>query len=253
MIARLFLNEIRLQQKIFWRSREAAGFTFLLPILLFLMLGAIYGNSVISKEHVKGSYFLEAGMIGYGIASTAFGGLAIGTVIRRESGILKRVRATPLPAWVYLGSLLVSTLITYLIEVAIIIGLGRVVFHVPVPGTMLSLLAALALGTVAFAALGLALTGAVRSSDGSSAVVNLVYLPMTFLSGTFFSTQSSPRFLRWIAEVLPLTYFTRIVRNVLLHGQHVWSDLSALGIVALWGAVGVAIALKVFRWQPREG
>ena len=87
---RLFLHELRTEQVLFWRNREAAFFTFLLPIIFFLVFGSIYGNSTISG--IRGAAFLEAGMIGYGVASTAFAGLAITMVIRRESGVLKRIR-----------------------------------------------------------------------------------------------------------------------------------------------------------------
>jgi ABC-2 type transport system permease protein len=87
----LFLHELRTEQRLFWRNREAAFFTFLLPIVFFLIFGSIYGNDIIKGENVRAKAFLEAGMIGYGVASTAFAGLAITMVIRRESGVLKRI------------------------------------------------------------------------------------------------------------------------------------------------------------------
>ena len=120
---RLFLHELRTEQLLFWRNREAAFFTFLLPIIFFLVFGSIYGNDRISG--IRGAAYLEAGMIGYGVASTAFAGLAITMVIRRESGVLKRIRATPLPPAIYVVAVLVSTFVTFLIEAALIIALGR--------------------------------------------------------------------------------------------------------------------------------
>jgi ABC-2 type transport system permease protein len=247
---RLFLHELRTEQLLFWRNREAAFFTFFLPIIFFLVFGSIYGNDKISG--IRGAAYLEAGMIGYGVASTAFAGLAITMVIRRESGVLKRIRATPLPPAIYVGAVLVSTFVTFLIEAALIIALGRLLFSVGLPERPLSLLASLAIGAAAFAALGLGLTGAVRSAEGSSAVVNFVYLPMAIISGTFFSPAKYPGFLRAIADVLPLTYFTKLTRDVMMRNHHIWSDASSLGVVVLWGAIGVAIAIRGFRWQPRE-
>ena len=111
---RLFLHEVRTEQLLFWRNREAAFFTFFLPVIFFLVFGSIYGDSTITKEHVRAAPFLEAGMIGYGVASTAFAGLAITMVIRRESGVLKRIRATPLPPATYLLAVLASTFIVFL-------------------------------------------------------------------------------------------------------------------------------------------
>jgi ABC-2 type transport system permease protein len=246
----LFWHELRTEQKLFWRNREAAFFTFFLPVIFFLIFGAIYGDNTIGGVH--GATFLMAGMMGYGVASTAFAGLAISMVIRRESGVLKRIRATPLPPWAYLVAVLASTFVTFLIQAVLLVALGRLLFDVPVPSRALSLLVALVIGAASFAALGLGLTGFVRSAEGSSAVVNFVYLPMAIISGTFFSPQDYPGFLKAIADVLPLTYFTRVTRDVIVGHHHLWSDLGALAVVVGWGAVGLAAAIRRFSWQPRE-
>jgi ABC-2 type transport system permease protein len=252
---RLFAHELRVEQKLFWRNREAAFFTFALPIVFFLIFGSVYGDSTIKEgaRRVRGAAYLEAGMIGYGIASTAFAGLAITLVIRRESGILKRVRGTPLPPVTYLSAVLASTVIVFAIQTALIVVLGRVLYHVAWPPILLSLVLLLLLGATAFAALGLAITTVVRSAEGSSAVVNAVYLPMAIISGTFFSPTSYPHFLRVIADLLPLTYFTKLARDVILHGKEIWTRPGPLAWVAGWGLVGLAIAIARFRWEPREG
>jgi ABC-2 type transport system permease protein len=249
---KLFVHEVRTEQLLFWRNREAAFFTFFLPIIFFLVFGSVYGNSTITKEHIRAAPFLEAGMIGYGIASTAFAGLAITMVIRRESGVLKRIRATPLPPSTYLLAVLASTFVVFLIEAALIIAIGRLLFSVALPDRPVSLLVALALGAIAFAALGLGLTGYVRSAEGSSAVVNFVYLPMAIISGTFFTPKDYPSFLRAIADVLPLTYFTKVMRDVMVRDHHLWSEAGSIGIVLLWGAIGLIAAIRGFRWEPRE-
>ena len=247
---RLFLHELKTEQMLFWRNREAALFTFFLPVIFFLVFGSIYGNDTISG--IRGAPFLEAGMIGYGVASTCFAGLAITMVIRRESGVLKRVRATPLPPWTYLGAVLASTFLTFVVEAAILIGLGRVLFSVALPQRPLSLLVALVIGAAGFAALGLGLTAVVRTAEGSSAVVNVFYLPMAIISGTFFSPQRYPEFLKAIADVLPLTYFTKLTRDVMVLHHHVWTDGGSIAVVLLWGAFGLAAAIRGFRWQPHE-
>jgi ABC-2 type transport system permease protein len=249
---KLFIHELRTEQKLFWRNREAAFFTFFLPIIFFLIFGSIYGNDIIKKEHVRAKDFLEAGMIGYGVASTAFAGLAITMVIRRESGVLKRIRSTPLPPAVYLGAVLASTFVIFLVEAALIIGIGKALFHIPLPTGVLSLLGALVIGASCFAAMGLGLTSVVKSAEGASAVVNAVYLPMAIISGTFFTPRQFPTFLRWIADALPLTYFTKLTRNVMLRHEHLWTQGSSIAVVAAWGIAGLIAALLTFRWQPRE-
>jgi ABC-2 type transport system permease protein len=248
---RIFAHELRGQLLLYRRSKELAFFTFLLPLILFVLLGSTYGNDRISG--VRGADFLEAGMLGYGLVSTAFAGLAIFLVIRRESGILKRVRATPLPGWAYLAAVLAATLIAFAVSCACMIAIGRILFSVPLPTRWLSLVLVLALGAAAFAALGLGMTAAVRSAEGASATVNAVYLPMAFISGAFFSPHSFPQFLRALADVLPLTYFIRLVRDVLLHGHQIWDNGADVAVIVLWGAIGAGVALWRFRWEPAEG
>ena len=245
-----FVHELRVEQLLFWRSRELAFFTFLLPIVFFVLLGAVYGTDKI--DHVKGSRYLLAGLLGYGVAATAFAGLAITLVIRRESGVLKRLRATPLPVPAYIAGVLGSTIVVYAFESAALIVLGRVLFGVPFPSRIVSLVLALLLGAVAFAAMGIGLTTFVRSAEGSSAVVNAIYLPMAFIAGAFFSPHSFPAFLRAIADVLPLTYYIELVRNILLHGQQIWTQGQAVAVVAAWGLAGALVAARRFRWEPRD-
>jgi ABC-2 type transport system permease protein len=250
---KLFLHQLRGEQRLYWRSHELAFFTFLFPVLIFVLLGSVYGNDVIKSEHVKGSAYLLAGILGYGVASTAFAGLAIMLVIRREGGILKRLRATPLPPTTYLVAAITSTAIVFAIEAAALIVLARVLFGVSFPHQWLSLVLALLLGTLSFAALGLALTGYIRSGEGSSAVVNAIYLPLAFLSGSFWSTHAYPRFLEVIAEILPLTYFIRLMRDIVLRNETIWANWESAAAVAAWGIAGLVLAVRSFRWEPREG
>ena len=97
----VLLHQFLAEQRLYWRSRELAFFTFIFPLLIYVLLGSVYGDDPVEGEGVTGSAYLLAGVLGYGAAATAFAGLAILVVIRRETGILKRLRGTPLPAWAY--------------------------------------------------------------------------------------------------------------------------------------------------------
>lgn len=248
---RLFLHELRAQQRLFWRNREAAFFSFLFPILLLLLLGSAYGDTEI--EGVRGSTYLVVGLIGYGVAATAFASLAITLVVRREQGLLKRVRGTPLAPGVYLAAVIASTVIVIALQVLAQVLIGRFVLDAEAPEAVGSVAAAVALGAAAFAALGLAITGFVRSAEGSSAVVNAVYLPMAFLSGAFFSTERMPGFLEAVAAVLPLTHLLDALRAAYVEGEGLGASAGAVGVVALWGLAGLVVAVRMFRWEPREG
>ncbi len=245
----LFAREVAVQQRLFWRSREAAFFTFLLPILFLVLLGSVYGDDEI--EGIAASTYLVAGLLGYGIVATAFAGLAITLVLRRESGVLKRIRGTPLPAAVYLAAVIASTLVVIALEACAQVLVGRFLLDAAWPRSP-ALLALVALfGAAAFAALGIAVTGAVRSAEGSSAVVNAVYLPLAFISGVFYSVDALPRFLEALASVSPLTYLLRLIRGAFVEGVAV--DAADVAVLAVWGVGGVLLALRAFRWEPRGG
>ena len=193
-----------------------------------------------------------AGLVGYGCANTAFAGLAIQLVLRRESGILKRLRSTPLPPATYVAALLASTLIVFALQTLALFLLGRALYGTPFPSDIGSFVATIVIGAAVFAALGTAIASVIRSAEGSSAVVNAILLPMAFLSGSFGSTLSYPAFLRAIGDVLPLKYFIDLVNAVYLHGHGIWTQPQDLAVLAVWGVAGLAFTIFRFRWEPRE-
>jgi len=242
-------HQLRFEQRIFWRNREAAVFVFIFPLLLYVLLTSVYSNEI---DGVPAADVLLAGLFGYGAANTAFGGLAITLVIRREAGILKRLRSTPLPPWAYIAAVLLSTLLVFALQAVALLVLGSVAFDASMPANWLGFAGAIVLGVGCFAGLGVGAAALIRSAEGVSAVVNVILLPMAFLSGSFGPTREFPAFLQAIADVLPLTYFLDIVDGVYLGGESLFADPKALGAVAAWGIAGVAVALRRFSWMPRE-
>lgn len=245
-----FRHQLRWEQLLFWRSRESAVFVFLFPLLLFTLLTAVYNGRIYGRP---APWALLAGMLAYGVANTAFGGLALIIVARRETGILKRIRGTPLPPAAYLSAVLVSIVIVFAIQAAGLFVLGRLLKSTPWPTHIVSLVLALALGAATFAAMGLALTGFIRSLEGSAAVVNVIVLPLAFLSGSFGATRHYPAALRAIGDVLPLKYFLDAINGIYLHGQELWDKPRNVAVLAVWGVIGIAVAMRKFRWEPREG
>jgi len=246
---RVFLHELRAQQRLFWRNREAAFFSFLFPILLLALIGSVYGDEPIDDVSVP--TYLLVGLLGYGVAANAFAGLAITLVVRREAGLLKRVRGTPLEPRTYLAAVIASTVTVIALQVVAQLLLGVYLLDADWPERPVPLAVAILLGAAAFAALGIAVTTLVRTSEGSSAVVNAIYLPMAFVSGVFFSRQDMPAFLEAISDVLPLTYLLDLIRATFVPGESFAP--SSVAVVVVWGLVGMVVAVRMFRWEPREG
>lgn len=247
---RLFWHQLRSEQLVFWRSREAAVFIFLFPLLLFALLTALYNGTIYNRP---AAWALLAGMLAYGAANTAFAGLALILIARRELGILKRIRATPLPTAAYIAAVLASIMIVFALQAASLFVLGHVLKSTPWPTHLISLALALALGAAAFAGLGIGITGFIRSLEGSSAALNLVVLPAAFLSGSFGERRNYPAALRAIGDVLPLKYLVDAINGIYLHQRQLWDEPTAVAVLAAWGAFGILVAMRKFRWEPREG
>jgi ABC-2 type transport system permease protein len=246
---RLFLHQLRAEQRLFWRNREAAIFVFIFPPLLYLLLAAIYGDEIDDR---KAADVLLAGLIGYGCANTAFAGLAITQVIRRESGHLKRLRATPLPMLTYLLATVTSILCVFALQMLVTLGLGLGLYDASGPKRPLDLAILIVFGGLAFAGLGFGAAALIRSAEGASAVVNLAVLPMAFLSGSFGPTRHYPEVLQKLSDVLPLTYYNRLLERAYLKDLSIFGDPRSFVVVAAWGIGGYLLAWRKFGWSPRE-
>lgn len=246
---RLFLHQLKAEQRIFWRNRESAVFIFIFPLMLYLLLGALYGDEI---NGYPSEDVLLAGILGYGAANTAFAGTAIALVVRRELGILKRLRSTPLPAPTYLSASVASILVVFVIQTVTLFVLGRVLYGASPPDRIGSLAVIVLVGALAFAAIGFAAASLIRSAEGAAAVVNVILLPMAFLSGSFGPTADYPDVLEAIGRALPLRYFIDLVNRVYLGDQHFWSHLTPYAVIAGWGLLGLVIAWRRFGWEPRE-
>ena len=245
----LFAHQVRADQLIFWRGRESAVFVFLFPVLLFLLLSTVYSGDFEGRPITD---YLVPSLITYGVANTAFGGLAITLVLRRESGVLKRIRATPLPAATFLGATLCSTLLVFALQAAAIMLLGRLLYGWHLPAEWPSLLLAFGLGALCFAGMGFGAAALIRSGEGASAVVNVLVLPMAFLSGGFGPTRDYPQFLQTIADLLPLTYLVELVQAAVYDGEPLWQQPRAVLVLLAWGAAGTLVASRRFGLEPRE-
>jgi len=246
---RVLAHQLAFEQRTFWRSREAAVFIFIFPILLYSLLASVYSDDI---DGIPSADLLLAGLFGYGAANTAFAGLAIILVGRREAGILKRLRATPLAPGAYLSAVLLSTLVVFALEAVGLLVLGSLGFGASMPENSAGFAGAIVLGVACFAGMGVGAASLIRSAEGVSAVVNVIVLPMAFLSGSFGPRNEYPAFLQAIADVLPLTYFLDIVDGVYLDGDSLFADPRALAISAAWGIAGLLVALRWFGWVPRD-
>ena len=135
------------------------------------------------------------------------------------------------------------------LEAAVILAFGRLVFQVPMRGSAGSLLLLCALSGLSFAGLGLLCGSRVQTLEGVNGLINVILVPMWLFSGVFFSPERFPRAMHGPIQALPLTAANEALRAVMLEGKSLSALPLQLGVLAVWGAVSYAIALKIFRWQ----
>ena len=193
--------------------------------------------------------FLIPGLLGMNLLGSGIWGVGFAVVQARQKKLLKRFMATPMTKSDYLLAFILSRLVFLFVEVVALIGFGWLVFGVGVRGSWLLLAGVTVLGSLAFAGLGLLVASRARTIEGVSGLMNLVMLPMWILSGTFFSYARFPDAMIPFVKALPLTDLNDALRAVMIDGASAAQIAAPLGVVALWGVVSFALALKIFRWR----
>ena len=174
---------------------------------------------------------------------------AIPLVQQREKGILKRIGATPLARWKLVGSNVLLRLMVAVVDAVLILGIGFVFFNVHIVGNLLAVAGVVLLGAGSFLAIGFALASFLKTEEQASGVVQIVQMPMMFLSGIFFSFDFLPGFLQTIARFLPLTYLGDAMRQVMVNGTQVAPLGVDIAVLAGWLVVCLGIAARTFRWE----
>jgi ABC-2 type transport system permease protein len=247
---RLVAHQTRYELLTFARNRQGRFFTVALPVLFLVIFVSVFGNSYIGPEHIKASTYYVPGIAALAVLSASFSNLVISITAQRELGVLKRRRATPVPAWVLVASRALSSLVVSALVTAVVIAIGSVAYGVHVVPSSLGVLAlSVAVGSLALACLGYAVSSAIGSADSAQPVTLAITLPLSFISGVYIPSLRLPSALQQIAEAFPLQHLVAALDRGFLPGSTgvAWGDLA---IVAVWGLAGLALALWRFRWVP---
>ena len=259
----LSLQQVRYTNKAFWRNPAAAFFTFAFPLMfLVIFTSLITGDIDVGGYQLDlATYFVMAEAT-FGIISACYTNIAISVSFNRDQGILKRTRGTPLPGWAYLSARVLHSMVIGFILVAITIAFGIAFYSAQVPTglPLAQFLLTLVIGSLSFAALGLAITATIPNADASPAIVNASILPLLFLSGIFIPFGDDvPRWITFVSEVFPIRHFFLAMRDSFLGnlttpaGTRAFPfDPTDVLIVAAWGIAGLAVAVRTFSWEPRK-
>ncbi|HSM65937.1 MAG TPA: ABC transporter permease [Ilumatobacteraceae bacterium] len=251
---RLVADQTRYQLVTFWRIPVAVFFTLGLPLVMLVLFNALFGSGTFttSEGEISAQQFYTGGLAAFTAVSATFTNLANMVPLRRDEGVLKRWRGTPLPTWIYLAGFLVSAVIIAFVGVVLMLTLGVVVYDLEIElAKMPAAFVTFAVGVGAFAALGMALAAVVKSASSASAAANAIILPMAFVSNIFIQVDDGPAWITTIGDIFPLKHFAEAFQdcfNPLVDAPAF--DWASLAYVALWGLLGLAIALRRFTWEP---
>ena len=244
---RLLAHQVRYEQLAFWRNPQSAFFTFAFPVVIIVIFGAVFNNGTDKFYYgLTGLQYYIPTIAAFSVLGACYTQLALSLAFRRQTGILKRIRATPLPASIYFLGLLVHCVILSAIEVAIIVGVGAL-YGVPFPDHWAALVVTLVLGAASFCALGVGVASLIRDAEAAPAVVQFVLFPLVFISGTYFPIHSTV--LNHIAEGFPVRPFNEALLGPF--AQHKGFAFGHLAVLLAWGVVGAVVGIRRFRWDPR--
>ncbi|HMT04758.1 MAG: ABC transporter permease [Solirubrobacterales bacterium] len=251
----LALHEFRFAQKVFWRNPASVFFTALLPVLFLLIFATIFGNDRIDEvDGVKITTYYIPAIVTLAVISATMVNLAMNVTIAREEGLLKRGRGTPMPPWVFIAGRVGNSIVISTIMLVVVTLIGKLLYDAPIPWERAPAVAVtLIVGAAAFCCLGLAITVMVPSREAASAITNAITLPLYFLSGIFIPESEIPEGVLSIADFFPVrgffeAFFSAYSPNTIGAGFE-WGELAT---VAVWGLAGLVIALRYFRWTPRN-
>lgn len=255
-LARLAGHQFRYDLRAFLRNRQAQFFTLALPVLFLVIFASVFGGHgdtvKVAGGRIDTSVSYVPGIMALGIIAAAFTNLVISVTAQRESGVLKRRRATPVPAGAIIAGRSLTAVVTALVNTAVLLGIGWAAYQAHVPArTAPALALTVVIGAFAFCCLGFAVAAVVRDQDAAQPVTQAVLLPLFFISGVFVPTSSLPHWLLNVADVFPVRHLAAALLTAYNpHTSGAGFAGTDLLIVAAWGAAGLLIALRRFNWNP---
>ena len=193
--------------------------------------------------------FLVPGILGLSVMQLAIFSVAFALVVDKQRGVLRRIMATPLDPRRFLAARVLMRLILVAAQVLVLLAVAKVLFDVQVLGGYVSLLVVALLGGVVFLTQGYAIAGWARTENQVPAIANVITLPQFFLSGVFFSKEAAPAVIRPLTDLLPLTFLNDALREISVQGASLWDVRGDLLGLAVWGALGFALAVRLFRFE----
>ncbi|MGZ6588152.1 MAG: ABC transporter permease [Solirubrobacteraceae bacterium] len=250
---RLIAAQVGYQLRVLARSPIGSFATLVIPLMVMLAVNLLYeGTRLGSRGGIRYAQFFTPAMVAFAVLNACYMSVISSTTLARDEGILKRIRSTPLPPWIYMAGRLGSAALVALISAVVVVAVGAALYGFEVVWSAVpAALVTLAVAMFCFYALGLAVTVLVPNADSALPVAWGTILPLCFISDVFMPIDRAPQWLRAVASYFPLrpfaddleSAFNPVTGSSAVHWEH-------LAVLAAWGVGAAAFALVAFRWEP---
>jgi ABC-2 type transport system permease protein len=250
----LLAHQVRYDVRTNLRNPRARFFTFVFPLLLLVIFTGVFGHgsTVMDGVHVKLTRFYVPGILAMSIVVASYANLVVAISSLRETGVLKRRRATPVPPAVLVASQACTTLVTVAIMGAILLLVGKVAYGVGMaPAAIAATACTAVVGALALACVGYAVSGLIDSPEAAQPIVQATMMPLWFVSGVFIPTHNLSSTLRTIASWFPVEHLASSLQLAVVHGTFAGAiSATDLLVLAAWGLAAAAFAAWRFSWLP---
>jgi ABC-2 type transport system permease protein len=250
---KLVWDQIRYQNRSFWRTPIAAFFTIIFPLMFLFLFNTLFDFDP-GVDEVSVAQFFAPSLAAFAAASATYTNIGVRVSMARDDGILKRVRGTPLPSRLYMAGVVGSAIWIAFVAVVIMILAGVAFYDLQIyAGTIAAATVAFIFGVTCFAALGLALAALSPTGDSAPAIANATLLPMAFISNVFLDTTDAPQWIKTLGDILPLKHFVVPLQDAFspFTTDSAWR-FGNLAMLVLWTIIGAVVAFRYFKWEPRS-
>jgi ABC-2 type transport system permease protein len=248
----LVARQVWFEQLSFWLNPIGAILTIGFSVVFVVIFLSTSGHSTIGYlAHINlGQYYLPA-FVTYGIMAACFNILAITMVNRREMGLLKRLRLSPLPTWMLLAAIFVNSMIVAAIQIVAVLLVGWFGYGITGPHDILEFILVLIVGMLSFTAMGVGISTLVPNADAAGPIVSLVFFILVALSGLYFPVKPGSG-LATFTNFFPIRHMITATVDTFnaIPGTSIWNDLL---VIVIWGVVGAFVALRRWEWSPKRG
>ncbi len=244
-------RQIYYEQLNFWLNPIGAIFTVGFSVVFLVLVGSSAGHQ--RSSAIAGGLIIKyyvPGFIAYGVMAACFNMLTINLVVRREMGLLKRVRLSPLPTWAMMAAIAANAVIISAVQVVLVLAIGRLGYGVAFPHNPAAFVVALVVGAASFTALGLGVSTLIPNQEAGAPVTSIVFFVLLFLSGLWFPLSASSGLAKF-SSYLPVRHMILAVYDASIVQKGVsswpWHDII---VMAIWGAVAAVVAARRWSWAP---